>query len=542
MDQLRPLLRPLLRKAVANPLVLAPWTKILDRDSRLIPYLPTDAQRDIIRQVIAHKWIMLLKARQLGATTANVFLLASWAVLRPNYRVLIVAQTERTAVKIGQMARRFVENYPKSLVAAWTSNTTSITFAHGSTIEVMTATSASSRGSTYDAILATEVAFWPRPEESARALFQALSGGDTHLVLESTPNGLNGWHSLWNNPQLGLHKMFVSWVQEPSYVSDQTEYAPSEQLLEYAQKYGLTEPQTRWAAQHLAVKCLGSWPTFLQECAVDPATCYLRSGDAFFNNLPEWDLAEFSAGLLTLQEPAKSRTYAVGVDTASGSSSEHADFSAAVVLDVSTPGKPTIAATLIAKETPEVWAQSVLALCRRYNKPEGVRLLANVERTGGWGNPVISALRRGKITVYRQRRANPTKGVSFSSHWGWDTTAETRGQILAKLQGEVNSGRLELTCPRLQYQAARYAYLKGRPDHPEGEHDDALVALALALAVDAPARQEGAPTALAYPGSHQEILRLEAQTGKSYAALQAEGAFDDAAYVGDDDDGWSAGW
>lgn len=535
-------LKPLLKKAVSNPLMLAPLTKILDRDSNLIVYDPTDAQREIVRDVIKHRWVMINKARQLGSTTANVFLLTSWAILRPNYRVLIVAQTERTAVKIGQMVKRFVENYPQALVPEWTSNTTTVTFASGSAIEVMTATSASSRGSTYNAILATEVAFWPRPEESARALFQSLSGGDTVMILESTPNGINGWHALWNNPQLGLHKKFVSWLMEPSYVSDQTEYAPSEQLMEYGKEYGLTEPQLRWAAQHLSTKCLGSWPTFLQECAVDPTTCFLRSGDAFFDNRPEWDLAEFSSGLLTLHEPKKNRTYAVGVDTASGSSSEYADYSAAVVLDVTVPNKLVIAATLIAKETPEVWAQSVLALCRRYSKPEGVRVLANVERTGGWGNPVITTLRRNKVTVYRQRRADPVKGVNFSNHWGWDTNAETRGQILSKLQGEVNSGRLQLTCPRLQYQAARYAYIKGRPDHPEGEHDDALFALALALAVDAPARQEGAPTALAFPGSHQEIIQLEARTGKSYANLKAEGAFDsEASYVGDDD-GWSSGW
>ena len=532
----------LLQSVLADPLALAHLTKIMDRDGRVIPFVPVPAQAGTVAMLLANKWAMIVKARQLGSTTVLIFVLTVFAMLRPGYRVLVVAQTWKVALKLALMAQRFVENFPPALCPAYESTLTSITFCHGGTMEFQTASSASSRGSTYNAVLASEVAFWQRPEESARALFQALSGTDTIMILESTPDGMNGYHSLWVSEDHGLHKHFLSWLDEPTYVRHEP-YPVPPALQEYGDKWNLPPERLYWAAHHLATKCLGSMATFLQEMAIDPATCFLRSGDSFFEPRPEWEHATFNAGLKTITPPIKGHVYAVGADSASGSNSPDADYDAAVVLDVTTPATPTIAATLFTKETPEVWAQTLKQLALRYKGADNTVIL-NIERTGGWGLPAIKAAQEARLTVYRQRKPDTKQGWVYSSNYGWDTNTETRAEMLSTLQDAVNSGKVVLTDERLQYQAARYIYLNGRPDHSEGEHDDGLVALALALMVIAPAQQKEGTKKLPYPTSHQEEHNLVTTYKMSVAEMQARGMFKDSnpepTYVGwsGDDVGW----
>ena len=536
-----------LASIIANPLKVAPLTKILDRNGALVEFAPTPAQATTIACLLQNKWAMILKARQLGSTTAIVFALVVMAMLRPGYRVLIVAQTWKTALKLSQMAERFVANFPSALCPAYTSTTTNIVFSHGSTIEVQTASTASSRGSTYNAVLASEVAFWQRPEESARALFQALSGSDTMMILESTPDGMNGYHKLWTQSDHGLHKIFLSWLDEPTYVRHEP-YPVPPALQEYADKWNLPPERLYWAAHHLATKCLGSMATFLQECAIDPVSCFLRSGDSFFEQRSEWEHAEFYAGLKTHAPPTKGHTYAIGVDSASGSNHPDADYSAAVVLDVTVPTNITIAAVLLAKEDTEVWGQTVKQLALRYKlitpgNPKGNTVVTNIERTGGWGLPAIKACQAAKLTVFRQRKPDTKQGWVYSSNYGWDTNTETRAEMLSHLQSVVNSGKVALTDSRLQYQAARYVYKDGRPDHPEGEHDDALIALALALMVVVPAREVESKKEIAYPQSHQDIVNLQAKYKMTLQQMRDKGMFGRDAepqYIGwgGDDNGW----
>ena len=532
-------LADLLAGILADPTKVASLTKIMDREGKLVAFEPTPAQVGTIAVLLKHKWAMILKARQLGSTTAIVFTLVVMAMLRPGYRVLIVAQTWKTALKLCQMATRFVDHFPDAICPAYTSTNTSITFSHGSTIEVQTASSASSRGSTYNAVLASEVAFWQRPEESARALFQALSGKDTMMILESTPDGMNGYHNLWTQEDHGLHKHFLSWLDEPTYVRYEP-YPVPPALQEYGDKWSLPPERLYWAAHHLATKCLGSMATFLQECAIDPVSCFLRSGDSFFEQRSEWEHATFYTGLKTHAPPAKGHTYAIGVDSASGSNHPDADYSAAVVLDVTVPAKPTIAAVLLAKEDTEVWGQTVKQLALRYKGPNNNTVILNIERTGGWGTPAIKAAQAAKLTVFRQRRPDTKQGWVYSPNYGWDTNTETRAEMLSTLQAAVNSGKVELIDDRLQYQAARYIYLNGRPDHPDGEHDDALVALALALMVIVPAQRIESTKKIPYPQSHQEILNFQARYKMSLQEGKDRGMFGhspEPQYIGWDGNG-----
>ncbi len=529
-----------IRDIIADPLKIAHLTCIMDRQGDIVPFQPTSAQTSTAASVLDDQWAMILKARQLGSTTILIYILLVQAMLRPGYRVLIVAQTWKSALKLTKMVHRFAKHMPPALCPKYTTNQLNLEFVHGGSVEVMTARSASSRGSTYNAVLASEVAFWQNPEQSARALFQALSGKDTMMILESTPDGMNGYHKLWTSDDHGLAKHFLSWLDEPTYVRYEP-YPVPPALQEYADKHNLPDERLYWAAHHLATKCLGSMATFLQECAIDPVTCFLRSGDSFFEQRTEWQHATFYPGLKTHHRPKAGHTYTIGVDSASGSNSEDADYSAAVVLDVTDKANTHIAAVLIAKETPEIWGQSVKQLGLRYKGAKNT-VIMNIERTGGWGIPAIDACRKAKLKVFQQRKPNQKTHTTYSQDFGWNTTKVTRAQMMSTMQAAVNSERVKLTDERLQYQAARFIYINGRPDHGPEDKDDALIALSLALMVILPAQREEKKKAIPYPTSHQERISLEMKYKMSFAEMKARNMFGEGGPV---ESGWTpnnSGW
>ena len=215
----------LLSEIDRDPLLAAQFTKIYDRDGFLTEFSPTDIQRELASIVLSKRWVLDLKARQIGSTTLLVFLMFVKALLTPGYKVLVVAQGHKAAATIFKMVHTFYENMSPLLKAPLKEiNKTTMEFKHKGMITVTSANSNSVRGSTYQAILGSEVAFWPNPEETVAAIFQAVSGSDdTIIVLESTPNLVNFFHSLWTSSHHGMHKFFAPWTREPTYTLAHTE-------------------------------------------------------------------------------------------------------------------------------------------------------------------------------------------------------------------------------------------------------------------------------------------------------------------------------
>ena len=516
-----------------NPLVAAPHTKILNRDGKLVPFEPTEIQEELARRVLLDRWVIDLKARQIGSTTVLVFLLFMKAMLTPGYKVLIVAQGHKAATTIFKMVHTFYQNMNPILKVPHNEiNKTTIEFRHKGLITVTSANSNSVRGSTYQAVLGSEVAFWPNPLETVASIFQVVSGrDDTIIVLESTPNMANYFYYLWSRNTHGMHKFFAPWTQEPTYTMDVATHPITDQLLEYGKEHNLTDGQLNWAATALAVKCLGNWATFKQEYAVDDKTCFITSGDNFFEVHESWltqDDGE-KIGWLTLPRGGVPKwgldtsiynpaaIYSVGVDPASGSAT--GDYSTIAVCDVTNKNRPYPVATFMGRLTPKQLLVEVRIAARAFNA------LTVVERTGGWGTNIIDALMGSGINQYREITID-AGGAHVSTSYGFLTSSSTRGPLLAELQHLVNNGHILIGCPRLKSQMSKYAYVNGRPDHVSGEHDDLIFALALAIKGGSRAREEFKSATKAMPTSHEEMARWERVYGKPFKTLVDEGMFE----------------
>jgi hypothetical protein len=495
------------------------YLKIVDRNGNLIPLVLKPAQEKLLAAVRDNPWQIVLKARQLGSSTAIAAYFFWQALFTPNHRVLVVAHTGAAVQNLFRIYEQFHAGLPAFLqFPTKHSSGTQIVFFHGGTVRVASSIGQSFRGATYNSLHCSEAAFWKDMSQTVAGLFQTASGNST-IIVETTPSGLNQFYQLWADKNNGFGKLFLSWLDEPDYClgGRWAEEVP-QQLQAYAVEHGLSEGQLQWACQTLAVRCANSFVTFLQEYAADPVSCFTSSGTRFFKQI--WPQADMELGYRRYLEPSKRSVYVLGADVASGA--PHGDFSAYCVLDVTDESRPLVAACWVGYATPIEFARSVLSEAQTWDA------LVVVE-SNSYGLAVIEFLRDAEWgKLFTQQRFNFVE-KTWTEKIGFTTSGQSRGVMLSRLQAAVDSGALALTDRRLQFQANTFVYAEsGRPDHLEKAHDDLLFACGFALMGSEQACVEAFSEKRPKPQSVAEMVEIEIKTGKTVAMLQQEGFFVDS--------------
>jgi len=493
------------------------YLKIVNRNSQLVPLIPKPAQLKIIRAIEENRWQMVLKARQLGSSTVISAYFFWCSLFTPNERTLVVAHTREAVRNVFRIYQTFYQNLPPFLqFKTRNSSTNELVFFHGGTIRVSSATSQNFRGATYTNLHCSESAFWKDMQMTIAGLFQTASG-NSRIIIETTANGINGFFAMWNDEHSGFGRTFVSWMDEPDYVLDEARSEPSPELIELSEKLELTREQLNWASDCFAIKCANNWATFRQEYACDALSCFIASGEKFFNR--SFPMAVFFEGLKEYDEPQKYTATVLGADVASGSPT--GDYSSFCVLDVSKPGYPRIVSTWVGRKTPLEFAQLVLEHCQKWDA------LAAIE-SNSYGLAVIEYLRNSGYGKLYTTQKHDKMTDTWTDKLGFSTNGKSRPLMLSKLQAAINSKRLNPIDARLQYMMNSFVYSeKGRPDHQHGAHDDIIFATGIALMGEEQAMIETQMKRNMVPGNLKDVLELELRLGKSMKQLVAEGYFVD---------------
>lgn len=142
----------------------------------------------------------------------------------------------------------------------------------------------SGRGGTYTDFHGSEVAFW---DDAESIVVGAMQGGNPNVVLESTPNGAQGYfydkcmEALRGKGIWKLH--FYQWWWDDSYRLDGSPITLTSDELELRNKHNLDDSQIRWRRQ----KQIELGRFFFQEYPEDALTCFLTSGNVFFGDLTD---------------------------------------------------------------------------------------------------------------------------------------------------------------------------------------------------------------------------------------------------------------
>lgn len=275
-----------------------------------------------------------------------------------------------------------------------------------------------------------------------------------------------------------------------------------------AVEYHLTPPQVRWAL----AKCeeQGTLERFDEEYPLSPEHAFLASGRPVFKRGEASWIAEPQevlrcgplgriktgevgaealrklAGVVPggewefyrLPEPGWTGRYVVTADASGGIGMDYACIQVFDRVEVA-----QVAEFLSPTCPPSDFASEVETVCKLYYGAQACPELNN------HGHAVVAMLwDRGWRNLFRRqirdRDGRMEKAEEASMQYGWDTTPVSRAVMMENVVMRVRERTVRLYSQRLRYQLETLIRDKReRIDHAPGEHDDAVVALAIALQV-----------------------------------------------------------
>ena len=245
------------------------------------------------------------------------------------------------------------------------------------------------------------------------------------------------------------------------------------------------ERDSDWYARTLAT--LGAAHT-KQEYPATPEEAFIASGARFFDAAvlkalrdeyaAEPARTDFGGALRVWQEPQAGHSYVIGADTANGGG----DACVAHILDAGSGEQvakysshvPTDAGVNDVRTEAHDFGLLLAELATHYN---GALL--------GWEDNNMGVATGAAILrvaeyrhVYHRQAVDPLKGISEIP--GWLTTTSSRGQMLGGLQSALKDVAVKPHDAATYTQLGQFAYINGKPQAPEGQHDDEVMALAVA--------------------------------------------------------------
>ena len=481
------------------------YLQIIDKQGIQRPFKPNPAQLKVYSELQGNNWLSILKARQLGSSTFIAAYYLHKALFYKNHRVAVAAHTLEAVRAIFQIYTTYYNTLPKFLqLPTDNQNANELRFKHGSRIKVGTPNSF--RGSTYQSLHASEVAYWKDPEQDIAALFQTMGANPT-VILETTANGLNEYHRLWNSDN-GYTKLFLSWQLDPGYTrgTKQKDITITERELIEGIK-GITQEQKNWAIHTLRTKCAGSLSTFKQEYASDPITCFISSGTRVFDfTFPDATVTE---GFIEYEKPSTQRPYIMGVDAAEGG--KDGDYSAFTIL--TREDNPRIVATYYGRIESHSFAEVVHKYAKQYNA-------FIVVEAASTGYAILDYLKRNEYPHLYRRMVKDKATSELTEKLGFNTNVKTRSQLIAGLHELINVKKLTLVDERLQVELNTFVYLNGKAIHDRNRHDDMIFSLALAWIGYEQADYIRVEKKQKKPVSMTEVLEWEATHKQLYSDYQ----------------------
>lgn len=488
------------------------YLKIVTKESELERLHLNEAQREIIGGFDNSNHLMLLKARQLGSTTAIAAYFFWYTLFNKYTRTAVVAHTDEAVKKIFEIYRLFYSELPDFLRLETTrSRENEIKFITGSTIRVGSASSQSFRGGTYNLIHASEYAFWGNMEQTIASLFGARTK-DAKIVLESTANGMNEAYDMWSK-EIGYTKIFLSWKMDKKYRLPEPAFSDeTEEELEYGYEHKLDKHQYNWMISQLRTACANNWNIFNQEYPATPEDAFIATGSPFFPG--HYSVNHAKNGYIEYMKPKKFGVYIMGVDTATGSPG--GDYSAYMVLDVTDRKNIRMAASFYERIPPSMYSKRVLKTAEYYNA-----LL--VIETNSYGLSIHEYIHtQGYPHLYRTSSFDKVTN-SWQNRLGFVTTVRTRPVLFTRLYEHITREWCDAKCDRFKLEANRLQYnARGKVEASSGQHDDMVMATGLALmGLDQVDDIEEEVQKSYQPQGVREVLEWEMHTGRLWNSAKA---------------------
>lgn len=509
------------------------WIK--NKDAEIVPFVPNRAQKALIDRVIELIQegkpirIIILKARQMGLSTAVEALIFWWTSTHKNINSMIVGHEERASRNLYNMFKRYYDNCNPLFKPTRKYDTkTDLTFSAedeegnqvglNSIIKTATAKNVSTgRSDTVQLLHGSEIGEWDNGDELVASLLQTVPvRPNTMVFLESTANGIgNFFYKQWNSSVKGdnvFEPFFFPWWCHDEYEMDDEidEYTPEERDVIDIMKEGITiggklyQVTDRYQIMHKIAfrrykeREFRATPEKLyQEYPSTAHEAFLASGRPVFDirsllkmekecaghPFKQYELKQEADRTITAVDakdaplkiwelPKRGVEYVIGADPAEGL--KNGDYS---VADVVRKDEMRTVARLRGHIDPDLFGHQLDLLGRFYNYA-----LLGVE-INNHGLAVVQRLRDLFYTnLYRREKGIDERFEESTSKLGWKTDMRTKPLAIDYLKEAIRDGYVVDYDTIFIEEAMSYVVDdNGRTNAEEGNHDDTVMAKAIAL-------------------------------------------------------------
>jgi len=453
------------RRLLRDRLSFVKLLKIKNKQSQKFEeFTPNDAQRALWQLMDEHNRVIVIKARQVGISTA----VRAWQFHEAftsedptTYAVL--SFHDRSAKNLRRMDRKWLTELPSLLQRdLFIDSADDTVFAD--TKAGFSGFTTGGRGGTrsfeFSGAHLSEFAFYIDPDE---VLAQALSTvGDGPLVIESTVNAPgDAFHRLIEGaPENGWKVFTYWWYQHRPYRDEKipADFERTQEEEELSLRYGLDDAQLWWRRQQIATLGIAKFRREYPACLDD---AFLSRDSTYFNpsDLDKIEQVWFDTAKREFEEPDPDSHYVMGVDTSGGVGG---DYSALAVINLSTLQPAYIERSN--SLSPIDWTARVVTVAQRYCN---ALVLCESNNHGHVVLRELAALKYNKVWLDNDGKP-------------WTTTVKSKLEAYETLREYIQANMVfQLDQSTLQELRA-LEVRKVTPEAPSGLHDDLAMALALA--------------------------------------------------------------
>lgn len=435
----------------------------------MIPFFPYTYQKRVIDCYDNHRFNILSKFRQGGLTTVSVIWGLWRCMFKTGQKIMVVSKTDREAIGAGEMARTAMDHLPD-----WLKPETNKCNEHEKQFRTTDSvlycnTVEAARGRSITILIIDEAAFIPDMHKHWKALYPVLStGGQCEVV--STVNGIGNWyeekyHEVENGKDETFNIIELDYWEHPLYNDPK-----------WIKETKSTLGEKGWA-QEVERNFLSSGDNWI------PAPIREQLMDDTEDNFPlrmefekwkskgvehknEWDVG----ALWVWKEPIEGHEYILGVDCAEGVG-DSGDNSCCQIIDQGTLEQ--VAEFYSNTIPPHIFAQVINHIGYYYN--QGLIVVENANQ----GTAVLSTLQHdlGYEHLYYEQNKQESAGLK--------TSKTKRPLFLQALQSRLLNGTIKINSLRFVDELNTFIFnaISKKPEAQRGKHDDAIIALSLALYV-----------------------------------------------------------
>ena len=433
------------------------YCKIPHPGKGLIPFKTYDFQADLVDDLALHRFIVVLKARQLGISTITAAYVAWLVLFHRDKNVLIVATKLATAANLVKKVKTILKNLPPWLKIANFSvdNKNSIELTNGSQVKASSTSGDAGRSEALSLLVIDEAAHIDGLDELWTGLYPTISTGGRCIAI-STPNGVGDWfHETFVGAESGENEFLpvnLPWDVHPErdeeWFKTETKNMSRRQI---AQEYECNFNTSGDTVIH------GDDILRIKESLVEPK---YRVG--FDRNTWIWEEAQ------------EGNSYLLVADVARG---DGADSSTFHVFKLQTM---EIVAEYKGKPTSDLFSEILYTTGLEYKEAMLV-----VENNNVGFHVLEKLIEKGYKNVYHSKKGTHQYVEQHAALGdssvvpGFTTSLKTRPLIIAKFEEFIRNKVLTIYSKRLANELDTFIWKNGRPEAQRGYNDDLVMAAAI---------------------------------------------------------------